>query len=153
MSSPTVLSPQLLPPHETRRLARALTTDYEAFLRPGERFEVQVELATQFRLVQIILDTLDRSERILLEAALVEEDLPEHLSALPAPRESATLLLAFLRVQLYDLFRQDRQLRLHHDWKIVLYEGQAIRWRGERSQPELERLADALLGEDGALDA
>lgn len=131
-----------LAPADRRRMARALATDYEAFLAPGERFEITGAAGAEYVWAKLALARPDRSLRLELEAAAVAGEL-----GLGEDREALALLFDFLRVQLYEFFRQDRRQRFHSDWRAYPFEGHTIRSRGELTRPALEAQADELLAQ------
>lgn len=136
----------MLAPQDCARLARALSRDFEAFLAPGERFAVQGEVGEGFVYAQLVLSRPDRSFQLDLEAVAVEQDHSD--GEVPTGKEGIALLLEFLRLQLYEFFRQDRHQRFHIDWRGYLYEGASLRFRGSLRSPQLEEQADALLEEE-----
>ncbi len=124
--------------------ARALDRDYEAFLAPGEKFTVQAEADEAYIHAQIVLTSADKSFKLDLEAVIIPQDLTPHQERLE-DRVFTDLLFDFLRVQLYEFFRQDRHQRFHLDWRVFPFEGYPIRLRGAVTQPDLIAQADALL--------
>lgn len=133
-----------LAPREKLALATALTRDYEAFLAPGERVALQADASADYTYAQIVLERADKRARLDLEAVMLSQDQesdPEPLE----PRVAIDLLLDFLRVHLYEFFRQDRQHRFHVDWRLYPFEDRVVRLRGSLTSPELLSEADALL--------
>ena len=128
-----------------------MTRDHEAFLAPGERFAIDAEVgkpdaqgAPEYVWAQVLLGTPDDSFRLEIEGALVPADqAPE--SSFPEGSEAISELLAFLRVQVYEFFRLDRQLRFHDDWRLQPFQSKIVRFRGAVRFPELEKRADDLL--------
>lgn len=132
---------------QRRARERALTRDFEAFLAPGERMGLQIEVAPEFELVQLILGKRDDSMALTLEAARLQEDTTKSLRDLPTD-DAIELLLVFLRVQLYEYFRSDRVARFHEDWTQYMHTDETIRFRGELRSPLLDAATQDLLGEN-----
>ena len=65
----------LLEPAQRLRHARQMMRDFEAFLAPGERLDVQVEFASTFRLAQLKLFRPDRSFELTLEASMMADNM------------------------------------------------------------------------------
>lgn len=133
-------------------MQRALNLDFEAFLAPGERLFVEGDSAPEYVHAQLILRSADRSSQLDLEAVILpEQDLkPEQRDASDDPRQLLDLLFDFLRVQLYEFFRQDRLMRFHIDWRVYTFEEHALRLRGSLRRPDLIARADELLEEGEA---
>ena len=131
---------------QRRARERALTRDFEAFLAPGERVSLQVEVAPEFELAQLVLARPDGSMTLTLEAARLQEDTTRALREMPTD-DAIELLLAFLRVQLYEYFRSDRVARFHEDWTQYLHMQETIRFRGELRSPALDAATQELLGD------
>ncbi len=137
---------------EKLSMARALNRDYEAFLAPGERLSVEGAATEEYVHAQLSLRSADRSTQLDVEAVIMpKQDLKawqEHLG----DKEFMDLLFGFLRVQLYEFFRQDRSLRFHVDWRLFPFEGYTVRFRGAFKRPELIDQADALLEQHDAME-
>ncbi|MEC9398705.1 MAG: hypothetical protein VX475_13845 [Myxococcota bacterium] len=146
--------PQLrLAPADRLALSRAMTRDHEAFLAPGERFAIDAEVgqpgpngAPEYVWAQLLLGTPDDTFRLEVEGAMVPADQPPEQS-FPEGRDAISELLAFLRLQVYEFFRLDRQLRFHDDWRLQPFQGKTLRFRGAVRYPGLDERADELLGQ------
>ena len=130
---------------ERLALSEALSRDYEAFLAPGEKIAVRARYDAGWSWAHLALASADGTFRLDLEAGFSQEDFEAGMEQ-PKGRAVASKLIEFLRVQLYEFFRQDRGERPPVDWRLYAYEGLPVRYRGERSSPALEQAADALLG-------
>lgn len=129
---------------EKLAMARALNRDYEAFLAPGEKFTTLSEADASYVHAQIVLTSADAHSRLDIEAVIIPQDLSSQQERLE-DRAFADLLFDFLRIQLYEFFRQDRHMRFHLDWRVFPFEGYPVRLRGAVTQPDLIAQADALL--------
>ncbi len=134
---------ELLAARQKQLIREALTTRFAAFLKPGERLEVDAEKADEYVYGTIKVTTADDSFRLDVEAAILAAD--QHEAKLDEPERYLELALEFLKLQLYEFFRQDRQERFHIDWRIYPVEKASIRFRGQIRKPSLERGADELL--------
>jgi hypothetical protein len=135
------------------RLQRTLTHRFAAYLAPGERVSVSMEIEKDFVYSKWTVATPRMDSRIDVEAVLIAQDQDV---AYLHQRDTAVRLegvLSFLEGQLSEYFRQGRRQRFHGDWRIYDFEEAKVRFRGEWSSPDLEAQADALLGEgDEAAD-
>lgn len=135
-----------------RQLVRqALMQRFSAFLKPGESLDIEAEHSAEYVWARIRLSRADESFQLDVEASILQAD--QKGVELWDPQRFLELDIEFLKLQLYEFFRQDRQERFHIDWRIYAVEAVNVRFRGLMSQPSVEREADALLGPDpSALD-
>lgn len=153
-SQPTIDQPaseverdvELLAPRQKQLIRQALTTRFAAFLKPGERLEIDGEKSEEYVYATIAVRSADDSFQLDLEASILAAD--QQLKKLDNPDGYLELTIEFLKLKLYEFFREDRQERFHIDWRLYPVEKATIRLRGEIRKPELEREADELLDED-----
>lgn len=141
----------VLAPADRLAIARALTADFEAFLAPGERFDVKGEVKPEYLYSQIILRSADQSFQLDLESVTVSREENPSAAEL-TDHDGLELLFDFLRVQLYEFFRADRSMRFHVDWRAYAFEGYTLRFRVNISSPSLDARADALLAANKVVD-
>ncbi|QDG54600.1 hypothetical protein FIV42_28795 [Persicimonas caeni] len=137
---------ELLAPRQKQLIRQALTARFSAFLKPGESLELDAEQSEDYVYGTIAVTSADESFRLDLEASILAAD--QKAEKLDSPERFLELALEFLKLQLYEFFRQDRQERFHVDWRLYPVEKATIRFRGQIRKPSLEREADALLGEE-----
>jgi hypothetical protein len=137
---------ELLAPRQKQLIRQALTARFSAFLKPGESLELDAEQSEDYVYGTIAVTSADESFRLDLEASILAAD--QKVEKLDSPERFLELALEFLKLQLYEFFRQDRQERFHVDWRLYPVEKATIRFRGQIRKPSLEREADALLGEE-----
>jgi hypothetical protein len=138
-------APQLLAGRARKLIREALTTRFAAFLKPGERLDIDAEQSDEYVWATIRVTTVDESFQLDVEASILAADQNE--STLSEPARYLELAIEFLKLQLYEFFRQDRDERFHVDWRIYPVEKVTVRFRGRMRMPSLERDADELLGE------
>ncbi len=129
------------------RIQKAMLSRFRAYLKPGERLRAHIEKDEGFVYAQLIVELPDGSFRLDLEAAVIVHDQDFELTQAIGPAARIELGFEFLRTQLHDYFRHNRVNRFHLDWRIYPFEGTQMRFRGRLKSPELEAMADALLGE------
>ncbi len=150
MSNQDKLATEILPEKLAAaclRIQKAMQTRFRAYLRPGERLRVQIEREQEFVYAQMIVDLPDGSYHLDVEAAVVAQDQAFEITQFLSTDLRIEYAFEFLRGELHDYFRGNRVERFHSDWRIYPFEGTQIRFRGRLTQPGVERLADALLGE------
>lgn len=133
------------------RLQRTLTNRFAAYLMPGERVSVVIEIENDFVYSKWTVATPRMESRLDVEAVLISQD--QEMAFVKSHELAARLefVLSFLEGQVADYFRQARRPRFHDDWRIYPYEEALIRFRGEWTSPHLRDQADAFLelaGED-----
>lgn len=139
-----VAAPQLLGGRARQLIRQALSARFAAFLKPGERLDIDAELAADYVWAKITLRTVDDSFQLDVEASVLWADQGD---ATPWQAERyLEVAIEFLKLQLYEFFRQDREERFHGDWRIYPIEALTLRFRGEVRMPSAERDADQLLG-------
>lgn len=136
----------LLAPRQKQLIRQALTARFSAFLKPGESLELDAEKSDDYVYGTIAVTSADKSFRLDLEASILAADQKQE--KLDNPDGFLELTLEFLKLQLYEYFRQDRQERFHIDWRLYPVEKATIRFRGQIRKPSLEREADELLEDD-----
>lgn len=137
---------ELLAPRQKQLIRQALTARFAAFLKPGESLELDAEKSDEYVYGTIVVTSADDSFRLDLEASILAAD--QQVKALDNPDGFLELALEFLKLQLYEFFRQDREERFHVDWRKYPVEKAVIRFRGQIRKPSLEREADALLEDE-----
>lgn len=131
----------------SRQLVRqALTQRFSAFLKPGESLDIEAEYSVEYVWARIRLARVDESFQLDVEASILQADQKGE-EAWDAKR-FLELAIEFLKLQLYEFFRQDRDERFHIDWRIYPIEAVDVRFRGLITRPSVERDADAILGTD-----
>ena len=138
---------ELLSGRQKQLIRQALTARFSAFLKPGESLEVDAEKSADYVYGTITVTSADKSFRLDIEAAILAAD--QATGELGEPDAYLELALEFLKLQLYEFFRQDRQERFHIDWRLYPTEKATIRFKGQIRKPTLEHEADELL--DGEL--
>lgn len=136
----------VLAPRQKQLIRQALTARFSAFLKPGEALEVDAEKSDDYVYGTIAVTSADDSFRLDLEGSILAAD--QKMEKLDNPDAFLELALEFLKLQLYEYFRQDRQERFHIDWRLYPVEKATIRFRGQIRKPGLEREADELLEDD-----
>jgi hypothetical protein len=131
---------------ERLALTRALTQQFERYLKPGERFHLAFELADDT--LDLVLSLADPAgeQRLDLELSLTAE----HNEHIPADEllgaDAPALLVALARELVHGFFSNDRHLRsIPNEWSQMLWQGRAIWFRLRLWSPRLEAMADALL--------
>lgn len=142
---------ELLAPRQKQLIRQALTARFAAFLKPGESLQIDAEKSAEYVYGTIVVTSADDSFRLDLEASILAAD--QKAEKLDNPERFLELSIEFLKLQLYEFFRQDRQERFHIDWRLYPVEKATIRFRGQIRKPSLEREADELLDEDGESQA
>ncbi len=128
-----------------KRLEKRMRTRFRAYLKPGEKIGLAIEEEEDFVYGQLHLQLPDGSERLDLEAAVIVHD-QEHLYLQQSePKGRLLTAIEFLGQQLETYFEQRRQLRFHVDWRLYSFEEATVRFRGQKSRPDLEAEATALL--------
>jgi hypothetical protein len=141
---------ETLAPRQKQLIRQALTTRFAAFLKPGESLEIDAEKSEEYVYATIAVRSADDSFRLDLEGSILAAD--QDKKKLESPELYLELTIEFLKLQLYEFFRQDRQERFHIDWRLYPVEKATIRLRGEIRKPSLEREADELLDDDESVD-
>jgi hypothetical protein len=141
---------ELLAPRQKQLIRQALTARFSAFLKPGEALRIDAERSQDYVYATVAVTSADDSFRLDLEAAITAAD--QKVEALDDPDASLELAIEFLKLQLYEFFRQDRQERFHIDWRLYPVERATIRLRGEIRKPSLEQRADQMLADDDTPD-
>ncbi|MFU8806653.1 MAG: hypothetical protein ACNA8W_22785 [Bradymonadaceae bacterium] len=131
---------------QSHRLERTLTSRFAAFLKPGERISVEMEIDGDYLYNKWVVATPSMESRLDVEAALIAQEQEYLFLHENDTAQRLQVLLAFLESQLSDYFRQSRRQRFHIDWRIYPFDEAKIRFRGEWSSPNLEERANALLG-------
>lgn len=134
-------------PEELLSLRDALSGKYGAYLRPGEWLTLDAERTKEHAWATITLETSDQTERLELECASVPGDVED-----ADEWDAATmfdLVIDLLDAQLENWFDDERLPRFHDDWRVYDFEGNQLRFRGLRTRPDLEALADAWLESGG----
>lgn len=137
---------ELLAPRQKQLIRQALTTRFSAFLKPGEGLEVDAERSEDYVYGTIAVTSADDAFRLDVEAAILAADQSQKV--FDDPDAYLELALEFLKLKLYDFFRQDRKERFHVDWRLYPVEKATIRFRGQIRKPSLEQAADDLLDAD-----
>lgn len=128
-------------------IRQALMARFSAFLKPGESLEIDAELADEYVWAIIRLVSADESFQLDVEASILAAD--QGARQLEEAEKYLEMVIEFLKLQLYDYFRQDRDERFHIDWRIYQVQQFNVRFRGQIRQPTLEEQADALLDQAG----
>lgn len=137
---------ELLAPRQKQLIRQALTARFAAFLKPGEALDLDAEKSAEYVYGTIAVTSADDAFRLDLEASILAAD--QKVEQLDNPERFLELAIEFLKLQLYEFFRQDREERFHIDWRLYPVEKATIRFRGQIRKPSLEREADALLGDE-----
>lgn len=128
-------------------IRQSLTARFAAFLKPGEALEVDAELSDEYVYGTVAVTSADDSFRLDVEAAILSAD-QDRIDELDPPEAYLELAIEFLKLQLYEFFRRDRDERFHVDWRLYPVEKATIRFRGQVRRPDLERRADELLEDE-----
>jgi|GEM_PF-2759083 len=149
--APDPVAPELLAGRARQLVRQSLTQRFSAFLKPGESLDIEAEHSAEYVWARIRLARVDESFQLDVEASILQAD-QQGEEAWVAKRY-LELAIEFLKLQLYEFFRQDRDERFHIDWRIYSVEAVDLRFRGLVSRPSVERDADAFLDADStALD-
>lgn len=143
VETPSPAPPEVLGGRSRQLIRQALMQRFSAFLKPGESLEIEAEHSAEYIWARIRLARVDESFQLDVEASILEADQKDR-GAWDATRY-LELGIEFLKLQLYEFFRQDRDERFHIDWRIYPVEAVVVRFRGLISMPSVEREADALL--------
>ncbi|MBA2663465.1 MAG: hypothetical protein H0U74_14350 [Bradymonadaceae bacterium] len=146
-SSPTTAPIQEILTVACLRIEKAMLARFRAYLKPGERLRASIEKDKDFVYAQLVVALPDQSFRLDLEAAVVVQDQDFDVVQAIGPEERIELAFEFLRTQLHDYFRHNRVNRFHLDWRIYPFETTRMRFRGRLQSPDLEAMANELLGE------
>jgi len=134
---------ETLTAEEQRRIRNAMEFRFGGYLRPGESIAIDAEKNDEYVYSEVTLEAADESLRVELEAAVLAAD--QGVEVFADPREALDLAFEFLKLQLYDYFKQERGERFHVDWRHYTIEQTDVRFRGRIRRPKLEREADAML--------
>lgn len=138
-----------LAPRQRQLIRQALVARFGAFLKPGESIDIDAEKSDEYVYARVEVASADETFKLGVEAAVLAAD-QERLERLDPPERFLELTIEFLKLQVYEFFRRDRDERFHVDWRLYPVDTATIRFRGQVRRPELERRADALLDEDDA---
>lgn len=128
---------------ERRRIRNAMEFRFGGYLRPGESISIEAEKDEEYVYSQVVLESADNSLRVELEAAVLAAD--QGVEVFQDPGEALDLAFEFLKLQLYDYFKQERGERFHVDWRHYTTQQTDVRFRGRVRRPELEQEADEML--------
>lgn len=135
---------------ERSQIAAAISALHGTRIEPGEAIGIELERTREHSHVQLVLSTADETFMAEFEAAILEDD--EHVSQ-PAPEAAFEIALDFLNRMVAEFLEDRDQMLLHEDWRIYNFEDVAVRFRGRRSRPDLEALADQWLAQGGDPDS
>ncbi|MGM0555641.1 MAG: hypothetical protein ACQEVA_04595 [Myxococcota bacterium] len=124
-------------------IRQTLISRFGAFLKPGERLEIDAERSSEYVYSTLAVEAADRTSRVEVEGSIIAADHGEE--TLDSPEHALELVIEFLKMQLYEFFRSDREERFHIDWRKYPVERGTIRFRGQITRPALEEKADELL--------
>lgn len=139
----TPAPPELLAGRARQLIRQSLMQRFSAFLKPGEKLDIEAEQSAEYVWARIRMTRVDESFQLDIEASILAAD-QKGGAAWDATRY-LELGIEFLKLQLYEFFRQDRDERFHVDWRIYPVETLILRFRGQITKPSVEREADALL--------
>jgi hypothetical protein len=124
-------------------IRQTLISRFGAFLKPGEQLEIDAERSSEFVYATLAVEAADRTFRVEVEGSFLAADHGDEVLA--SPDAALELVIEFLKMQLYEFFRSDREERFHIDWRKYPVERGTIRFRGQITRPALEEKADELL--------
>ena len=131
---------------ERKRIKNAMMYRFGAYLRPGERIEIAAEKGTEYVNSELTLEAADNSFRLDLEVAILAAD--QGVEEFVDPGEALDLGFEFLKLRLYEYFKQERNERFHVDWRHYTVRQTDLRFRGQMRRPELEDRADEILDDE-----
>lgn len=134
---------ELLSGRRKQLIRQTLISRFGAFLKPGESLEIDAEKSPEFVYSKLAIESADRTFRLEVEGSILAADLGD--DELDAPEQMLELVIEFLKMQLYEFFRSDRDERFHVDWRKYPVERATIRFRGQVTRPAIEEEADELL--------
>ncbi|AWV89594.1 hypothetical protein DN745_09690 [Bradymonas sediminis] len=143
-------APEVLGGRSRQLIRQSLTQRFSAFLKPGEKLDIEAEHSDEYIWARIRLSRVDESFQLDVEASILAAD-----QTAGGPWDATRYLelgIEFLKLQLYEFFRQDRDERFHIDWRLYPVEAVHIRFRGLITMPSVEREADAFLKASGEGD-
>lgn len=114
----------------------AIVMRFGTELEPGETIIANVSRSKNESVFAIVLENIDKSFRLDLEAAVLEKDNKDFNA-----KDRVYRALDFVENQL-GLFFEDRTFRFHDDWRIYDFLDSVIRFRGQQTNPDLESQAD-----------
>jgi hypothetical protein len=136
---------ELLSGRRKQLIRQTLVSRFGAFLKPGERLEVDAEKSDEYVYATLAVEAADRTFRVEVEGSVLAADQGDE--ELIAQEQMLELVIEFLKMQLYEFFRSDREERFHVDWRKYPTDRATIRFRGQVTRPALEEQADELLDE------
>ena len=139
---------ELLSGRRKQLIRQTLISRFGAFLKPGERLSIDAEKASDYVFAGLSVEAADRTFRVEVEGALLAADHGE--DTLDGPEEKLELVIEFLKMQLYEFFRSDREERFHIDWRKYPVERGTVRFKGQITRPALEERADELLDDEAS---
>lgn len=139
---------ELLSGRRKELIRQTLISRFGAFLKPGERLEIDAEKSSEYVYATLAVEAADRTFRVEVKGSILAADHGEE--ELIVQDQMLELLIEFLKMQLYEFFRSDREERFHVDWRKYPVERAEIRFRGQVTRPALEEKADELLDDTDA---
>lgn len=137
---------ELLSGRRKQLIRQTLLSRFGAFLKPGEQLSIDAEKSSEYVFATLAVEAPDRTFRVEVDGAYLAADQGQEVLA--APEHMLELVIEFLKMQLYEFFRTDREERFHIDWRKYPVERGTIRFRGQITRPALEEEADELLEDD-----
>lgn len=136
---------ELLSGRRKQLIRQTLISRFGAFLKPGEQLDIDAEKADSYVFATLAVEAAGRTFRVEVEGSILAADQGDE--KLVAQDQMLELVIEFLKMQLYEFFRSDREERFHIDWRKYPVERGVIRFRGQVTRPALEDEADELLDE------
>src|SRR5690554_1435248 len=127
-TSDVASAPEVLGGRARQLIRQSLTQRFSAFLKPGEKLDIAAEHSDEYIWARIRLSRVDESFQLDVEASVLAAD-----QTAGGPWDATRYLelgTEFLKLQLYEFFRQDRDERFHIDWRLYPVEAAHIRFRG-----------------------
>jgi hypothetical protein len=128
---------------EIHDLTRILNTKHAASLR-DRRFSIDVQTFKGQAQVTVTLANASESFYYPVEASL--DASIEEISV----RDAALFLIDYIAFYFEEFFATDESTYLPIDWADYVFEDVKLKMRGQLFNRERERIADQLLGEEGA---
>ena len=133
-----------LEPKQKQLIKSSIKARFSAFLKPGERLEIDAERSIEYVWGQIRLFSADESYEFLLEGAIIASD-QDNKEPIHAEDRALDVAFEFLKRQFYEFFRSDRSETFHKQWKLYPVDEATIRFRAIERRPDLEQRADEIL--------
>jgi hypothetical protein len=139
------LHPEPITTAERLAIVRAMTQEFERYLRPGERFKLTCALASDALDLAVTLADPAGEQQLDLELSLAKdgnEEIPADLLLSPL---HIPMLLSLARELVHGYFSADRHVRFPPDWSPMDWQAYTVWLRMRQWSPRLEAMADALL--------